>query len=294
MSSPTVNLLLLSSALLALACCGDDSSSTAADAGSGSDGNTTNPEACSGLNATGPGLSTRTITVSGVERSYELSIPAEYDATKPARLVFGMHGLGGNGALLRAYTDVEGSSLAASGGTASIFAYPDALVVETFGATGWELSDAALFDAIVVELSAELCIDASLIFSYGHSFGGYFSNMLGCLRGNTLRAIAPVAGGLLGGLTTCESAMPAWIAHATNDGTVPVAQGLAARDKWLVENQCSETTEAVAPDPCISYNDCQSGAQVVWCETATGGHNWPGYSNGAIWDFFLGFEAIGS
>lgn len=228
----------------------------------------------------------------GVARSYQLSIPASYDATQPARLVFGMHGLGGNGALLRMYTDVEGESLAAPGGSASVFVYPDALVLETFGATGWEIADAALFDAIVAELSAELCIDSSRIFSYGHSFGGYFSNALGCLRGNTLRAIGPVAGGLLGGLNSCESAMPAWLSHADDDGTVPVAQGIAARDKWLAENQCSATTEPAEPSPCVTYSDCQSGARVVWCETATGGHGWPAYANPAIWEFFASFDTL--
>ncbi len=288
MSSSPLYLILLS-AYLALACCGDDSS-TAGDASVGTDANSNDSEACSGVNATASGLSTRTITANGVLRSYELSVPADYDATKPARLVFGMHGLGGNGTLLRAYTDVEGASVASTGSAASIFAYPDALVLDQFGATGWELSDADLFDAIVVELSAELCIDSNRIFSYGHSLGGYFSNMLGCLRGNTLRAIAPVAGGLPGGLNTCESAMPAWIAHATDDGTVAVSEGIAARDKWVSENQCSQSTEAVLPDPCVTYNDCQSGAPVVWCQTATGGHNWPSYSSGAIWDFFVSFD----
>jgi poly(3-hydroxybutyrate) depolymerase len=289
--------VLLISALLGLLGCGDDGSATpgpgVADGGTISpDGGAISTQDCSGRAAKDSGVVTRSIQVGGVERSYELSIPANYDASQPARLVFGWHGLGGDGALLRLYTNVEGASQDAAGNDATIFAYPDGLLIAEYGATAWELADAAFFDAMVGELSAELCIDSSRIFSFGHSFGGYFSNVLGCLRGNTLRAIAPVAGGLLAGLNTCESAMPVWLAHATDDPTVPVAQGRAARDKWIAENQCSQTTASVAPSPCEAYSECQSGAQVVWCETASGGHNWPGYANVAIWEFFASFAPL--
>ncbi len=290
LSAPRQMLPLLAAAgLLSLAGCGDDGPATmVADK---VDASAASPKACSDFAAAAAGVTTRTIMVDGVQRGYELSIPSDYDPTTPARLVFGWHGLGGKGALLMSYTSVEGASKTTPGNAASIFAYPDGLVYSDFGATAWSITDAPLFDAIVAELDAELCIDSSRIFSYGHSFGGYFSNLLGCVRGNALRAIGPVAGGLLQGSTNCQSAMPAWLAHATNDTVVPVAQGEAARDKWLAENQCALTTQAVAPSPCVAYDGCQSGTQVVWCQSATGGHAWPAYANEGIWQFFASFDS---
>lgn len=277
--------------LVALAGCGEDDSPQV-EPGAADASTSTPVVACENKSAKAAGVETRSITVSGVARSFELSIPADYDPAKPARLVFGWHGLGGNGALLQAYTSVEGASAAAAGNAASIFAYPDGLVDPQFGATAWKVEDADLYDAIVDELSSELCIDSSRIFSYGHSFGGYFSNVLGCLRGNSLRAIAPVAGGLLPGLGTCDAAMPVWLSHAADDGTVPVSEGQAARDRWISENQCAQTSVAVDPSPCQAYEGCTGSAKVVWCETATGGHGWPSYANAAIWAFFASFDGI--
>ncbi len=278
--------------LAAVAGCGDDAT-TASDAGDVAvDASTSQPLVCSGLAAQSPGVSTRSITMAGKERSFKLSISTSYDATKGSRLVFGWHGLGGDGALFQFYTKVEEEAAANPGDAATIFVYPDGLEVPSLGATGWTLDDLDFFDAMVAELGTELCIDSSRIFSYGHSFGAYLSNVLGCARGNSVRAIAPVAGGLMQGQGACESAMPTWMAHAADDNVVALTQGIAARDKWLSENECTQSTEAVTPSPCQQYGECQSGAKVIWCETTTGGHNWPGYADSAIWNFFSSHEAM--
>jgi poly(3-hydroxybutyrate) depolymerase len=44
-----------------------------------------------------PGVSTVTLWVNGVQRSYVLSVPSPYHPTIPGRLVFAWHGLGGSG-----------------------------------------------------------------------------------------------------------------------------------------------------------------------------------------------------
>src|SRR5438132_5028268 len=49
------------------------------------------------------GVSTMTMTVNGVLRSYVLSVPRTYNPHVPGRLVFAWHGLGGSGQTIRSH-----------------------------------------------------------------------------------------------------------------------------------------------------------------------------------------------
>lgn len=233
------------------------------------------------------GFMAQTIEVAGQARTYGLTVPADYDPNHAYPLVFAWHGLGGSGAVARIYFKIE----EAAAGQA-IVVYPDALPLpELGGQTGWDLGadgrDVALFDAILADVSTRLCVDESRVFSAGHSFGGAISNTLGCVRGDTLRAIAPVAGG--GPFGTCTGPVAAWIAHGTVDVTVPLAMGSASRDHWLAANNCSSTSAPTDPAPCVAYDDCDAGYPVHWCqhdELELGGHGWPAWAGPAIWRFF--------
>jgi poly(3-hydroxybutyrate) depolymerase len=172
---------------------------------------------------------------------------------------------------------------------AAVIVYPDALPLAGFGnRTGWDLGpegpDLRFFDAMLAEVGKSECVDLARVFSTGHSFGGYMSNTLGCQRTSVLRAIAPVAGGLAGG--SCMAApLAAWIAHATNDGTVPFAQGEAARAQWTQASGCAATSQPTEPTPCVSFDGCRAGAPVVWCVHMQN-HAWPPFAGAAIWQFF--------
>lgn len=233
-----------------------------------------------------PGVSNGSITVGGTARTYVLSIPAGYDGKKPLPLAFGWHGRTGDGKGFRGYSGVEKAA-----GNAAIFVYPDGLTVTPSDPkdTGWELSakgrDVALFDALAAKLEGELCVDAKRVFSFGFSFGGYMSNALACARPAAVRAIAPVAGGLGGG--ACGGPVAAWLAHATDDGTVNVSEGKKARDLWGKAAGCDLAKPAkTTPDPCVTYAGCSAGHPVVWCESPTGGHSWPSYAAAGIWAWF--------
>lgn len=227
------------------------------------------------------GVST-TLTVGTQSRSYVLYLPSDYDADIAYPLVFAWHGLGGSGALAQYYFGLE-----AAAGNNAIIAYPNALTrADSGGETGWELSpygyDFEFFDAMVDELTENLCIDEQRIFSTGHSFGGYMSNAMGCYRSNVHNAIAPVAGGppYYG---ACDGAVGAWITHGQSDDTVELSQGEAARDVWWVQNECEEDTTSVGPDSCEAYTGCSR--DLHWCQH-TGEHEWPSFAGSAIWDFF--------
>jgi polyhydroxybutyrate depolymerase len=231
---------------------------------------------------TGPA---RTVTVDGSSRSYTVVAPPGAGSGKPRPLVFLWHGLGGSGTLARRYFGVE-----AAAGAAAVLVYPDALPLPSFGnRTGWDLRpdgrDLRFFDAMLAEVARAECFDLARVFSAGHSFGGYMTNALGCHRSSVLRGIAPVAGGLVAGGCATPAALPAWIAHGMNDGTVPFAQGEAARAQWAGAAGCGAGSQPVDPSPCVAFETCRAGAPVIWCVHDLD-HAWPPFAGAAIWAFF--------
>ena len=55
---------------------------------------------------------------------------------------------------------------------------------------------------------------------------GYMSNLVGCERGDVVRAIAPVSGGIVA--STCKGPVAAWLAHGASDPVVAQSEGIAA------------------------------------------------------------------
>ncbi len=237
-------------------------------------------EGCGKGGATG--LRDESLDVAGVTRTYLFSVPEGYDADVALPLIFGWHGAGGRGEDSRNHIRVEQASAGAA-----IFVYPDALPLPGFAA-GWELDEAgrdvALFDALLELVSSDYCVDLGRVFSYGFSFGGYFSNSLGCFRADRLLAIAPIAGG--GPPGGCEGTVSVWIAHNQDDDVVAFAEGETARDHWLVSNACGAESAPVDPAPCVEYGGCEEGRRVVFCAPETGGHGSHGYAGAAVWNFF--------
>ncbi len=228
-----------------------------------------------------PGTTVRDITVEGTERTYRLAIPDAYAPDTPHALVFVWHGLGGSASGFHRTMRIEDVS---SG--AAIAVYPQGLP-RVADADGWDLSDdgddVALFDAIYGELSTQLCIDRARIFSTGFSHGGFMSNLLGCVRGDVVRAIAPISGASAG--RHCQGQAAVWLVRGTADLVVAPRLGQSARGRWLVRNGCSAETTPVSPDGCAEYLGCDEGYPVVWCEH-DGPHTVPAWVPGAAWSFF--------
>lgn len=218
-------------------------------------------------------------TVNGLQRHYQVFVPASYDPQVPLRVVFTFHGLGGNGDQIRSYLSLETESAGQA-----IIVYPDGRVVPNIGRTGWEEADLGFFDAMLSELSRDYCVDLGRVFATGHSFGGYMTNLVGCQRGDIVKAVAPVSGGTIGGV--CRGPVAAWLAHGDNDPTVPQSEGIAARDQWRQTNGCGTTTVPTSEPDCLSYEGCPANAPVTWCSFSGGHYPLPAYTRAAIWEFF--------
>lgn len=219
----------------------------------------------------------RTIVVRGVSRTYHLRVPTAYDPARAYPIVFKWHGAGGDGL---------------SGGLGIEWvAGDDAIIVSGDGVGGfWDLdpagSDVDLFDAMLAEVSGELCVDDSQVYSYGFSRGGGMTNLLACVRSGVLRGAASVAGLQIWGSASCGGPVATFLLHDSGDGAVPISHGVATRDRMVTANGCGATTTPTSPSPCVRYDGCAADP-VVWCETTGYGHNIRGdFAPQAAWDFF--------
>jgi poly(3-hydroxybutyrate) depolymerase len=241
---------------------------------------------------TKPGEGNQAITAGGKSRSYFLRLPKAYDNARAYPVLFGFHG-----AMRTSQDFVSDRGSYAFGpvaGEAAILVYPDALP-DGQGTTSWTRDvrdDLAFFDAVLAELKGKLCVDTTRVFATGHSSGGFFSNALGCQRSGVVRAIGPVAGGLLGTSGCTQQSVAAFLVHGTIDSQVSVSLGQRARDYWIMRDGCMAANPMPAmPAPCVAYQGCRPGFPVAWCqhaETAYSGtgHAWPTWATKAIWNFF--------
>lgn len=235
--------------------------------------------------ATWPASGNFTIDVSGTQRQYIVKVPANYDTNRPYRLVLTWHGLGGTAAQVAGGRGPYGGYYgldALAGGTA-IFVSGQGLGPD--GGTGWPNTggqDVNFTRALVDWLRKNYCVDNARIFSVGMSYGGIMSNTLGCAMGDTFRAIAPQSGS--GPRGTCVGQVAVWISHGNADETVAFTQGTASRDFWLKANHCGATTTPANPSPCVSYEGCDQGKPLTWCEF-DGGHVIQNWAPQGIWNF---------
>jgi polyhydroxybutyrate depolymerase len=214
-----------------------------------------------------------------------------YSPEHPYPVVFLWHGAGGTGTSNNVPIErPSGANAIIVGGTA--------LVSATEMRTQWIFNnasspDVAFFDGLVAEMSAHYCVDRARVFSAGFSSGAWLSNLLGCVRGNVMRAYGVAAGGMPGGgrLACTPGGIAAWFIHDDADTENPIAGNITARDRLLAANGCGATTVPETPTPCVRYEGCREGLPVVWCETTTGaGHSVQGAISGpGMWGFFSSF-----
>jgi polyhydroxybutyrate depolymerase len=205
-----------------------------------------------------------------------------------------MHGDGGTGAQIRGAFGLEAA--AAEG---AIFAYPDGINHT------WKQADKAetnedffFFDAVVAKTSDTYRVDTKRVFVTGFSSGAYMTNQLGCFRGGTIRAIAPMSGGgpydAVGGhydaeghLTCNVKPVAAMIIHGDIDGVVPMNEGQKSLSHWSWANNCGNTMPAEGADACRS---AQCTLPVTFCTVRGKGHQIWSEAPTRVWQFFSGFR----
>ena len=249
---------------------------------------------CSSANTISPCSKSGTkcsLDVAGTTRTYYVQLPASYSPSKQYPVVFQFHPMGGSAEqALNEYGISKGLPDA-------IYVTPQGLVSVSAGSdagtAGWPNTsgqDIAFTKAMLADVQGKYCVDNARIFSVGFSYGGMMSFAVGCEMGDVFRAIAPMSGALYSDFN-CKGtghAVAMWGSHGLNDTVVPIADGRSALAKILQQNHCGTTTVPIDPSPCVSYQGCDAGYPVTWCEW-DGPHHVPSFGTSAITAFFKSF-----
>jgi polyhydroxybutyrate depolymerase len=248
--------------------------------------------ACDGGALPDRGDSRRTLRAGGLDRTYSLHVPPEYDGIDPLALVLNLHGFGSSGAQQAAYS-----------GFPALADEENFLVVSPDGAgtpRQWNIrrqsslpDDVAFIGEMLDALERELCIDHERVFVAGMSNGAAFSQQLACAMPGRFVAVAAVTA--LVYPLACGSDLPVAIIafHGTEDVCVPFdggpvtcgsARGAVpsveeSAQNWARHNGCSSTaSRARITDHVrtIAYSECDEETAVVVFVIEGGGHTWPG------------------
>ncbi|GAA4473102.1 RICIN domain-containing protein [Phytohabitans houttuyneae] len=247
---------------------------------------------------------THTIQSGGKNRSFILSIPANYDNTRQYRLIFGFHWWGGTA-----------EAVASGGSDGDVYAHYGLRRLSNNGAifvapqgisNGWANSggeDVTFVDDMIRRIDNDLCVDTAQRFALGFSYGGAMSYALACARPTVFRAVAAIAApGPISGCSGGTQPFAYMGIHGVGDNP---GAGRALRDRFVSNNGC---TPQNAPEPAAgsrthittTYAGCRAGYPVVWAAFDGGHQQGPvdgcaGCESGArswvkeeVWRFFTG------
>ena len=164
--------------------------------------------------------------------------------------------------------------------------------------------DLGFVEAVLDDLEARLCLDLDRIYGIGYSNGGGFAHRMGCTLQDRLAAVIPQHGILAKGFNCASDyRMPILVLGGTNDTTVPI-DGSVSSDYFFYEPMPDVATgfaalqgcdEDTTPYPtaadglddflCVQHDNCDTEAEVVFCQW-NGGHDYPtGWGNDVFWTF---------
>jgi polyhydroxybutyrate depolymerase len=230
-----------------------------------------------------------TESINGTTRKWMLDVPTGYDTSKPYRLIFVWHPLGGSGSQV-----VNGgyNGLKSLANNTAVFATADGLNGSNGEASGtgwWNANggDMKLFQTMLDKINAGLCIDQERIFSTGFSFGGMMSYTLP-FEFDVFRAVAPCSGktGVIPYDDNFDDPVAIMAFHGDSDTFVATALGKAFFDKFAARNKCGTQTQQVSPNGCVQYQGCVVPS--IWC-LFPGAHTTWSEEPKAIWNFFSQF-----
>jgi polyhydroxybutyrate depolymerase len=245
------------------------------------------------------------IEVNGLLRSYRLHIPTALDDSKPAPLVFVLHGGGGNS--WNAHRVTRFSRAADAHGF--IVCYPEGTGSELFRLT-WnagyccgyasdnKIDDVAFFEVLTSHLKSTLRIDSRAIYAAGISNGGMMALRLAVEMSDTFAAVASVAGAQPPLETEPLEPVGVVLIHGTHDEYVPYNGGFGVKANrpdvshasvgdtvryWVKHNGCNPAPKHEIPAGTgtfkglgrMSLLDKLSSGEFpsVVCERFTGGKN---------------------
>ncbi len=249
----------------------------------------------------------RSIQSGGQNRTYILRIPDNYDRNRPYRLVFAFHWLngtandvasGGSDGAVWAYYGLHQRS-----NNSTIFVAPQGI------SNGWANTngrDLTLVDDLNNLIGNDLCVDTTLRFALGWSYGGAMSYALACARPTIFRAVAVLSGANLSGCNGGTQPVAYLGIHGTRDSVLNISSGRSIRDTFVRNNGCAAQNPAEPGQGSLthivtSYSGCRTGYPVRWAAfdgdhtpnpvdgstSSSGARTW---TSSLIWEFFTQFQ----
>lgn len=244
------------------------------------------------------GKSEHHLKVGGKQRRYVLYVPRSLDSSKPAPLIIAIHG---GGSKPESFGKITGLDRRAGEERGYVIAYPAGY--KKFWHSGDDccgppyeenVDDVAFIRAVLKDVKQRVNIDDSRVYAAGFSNGGKMTYRLACKMTAELAAVA-INGSSLG-IKDCHPNRPLSVLHfhGTADTFHPYAGGRgtatrfqmpqdgapATTRRWRDWNGCvgeGSSSYKRGAASCVTYNQCQSGAEVVLCTVEGMGHQWPGF-----------------
>ncbi|KAK0712505.1 feruloyl esterase A2 [Lasiosphaeria miniovina] len=229
-----------------------------------------------------------TLTVNNQKREFFVKLPDNYNNTHPHRLVLTLHALGGQASQVVAgtggYLPYYGLAALATSTNATLATNTRTIFVAPNGlSNGWgntNGTDVKFIAQVLAAVEADACVDQSLRFSTGFSFGSAMSYILACSIGggiDGLRAVAALSGNpqisgtCPGSTASADDAVAYYGQHGTSDTVLPIAGSRSMRDRFLQLNGC-DAAQKEATDPATGsgthvktvYRGCKPDKPVVW------------------------------
>lgn len=216
-----------------------------------------------------------TVTVLGDARTYVLTVPKSYDASRKYPLIVALHGDGQNGTNFRSFLTLDDVA-----GDDAIVAYPNG--AEDLFTPYDQNPDQLLVAATIDDVKGKLSIDTSKIWAFGYSKGGFIANEIACRKPGVFTAMAIHAGGApqepqgADGYPQCPGVMGLPVLETEGEFDTGIGGDYGA-NYWAKVNGCGTSRSATTPAPCQKADGCPGDKPVVYC-LAPGVHHYP------IWD----------
>jgi polyhydroxybutyrate depolymerase len=256
-----------------------------------------------GLAQTAAGHGYQTIQSAGVERSYLLHVPPDYDGDA-IPLVLNFHGSGG----------VPENQLATSGfdvladREGFAVAFPAGVFTNSVSSRSWNanveegVDDVRFARDVIADVSARINVDPARIYVTGMSGGARMSSRLACELSDVLAAAAPVAGLQYPDGCVPVRAMPIISFHGKADRVNQYEVSADSRpywrmgvetaaEKWRQANHCKADMQVSEINDNVelrTWSACDSGSEIRLYVIEDGGHVWPDDASEKIWSFFEG------
>jgi len=243
---------------------------------------------------------TRSIQSAGLNRSYILKVPDNYNNAHAYRLVFALHWLNGSAS---AVSSAGYYGLQTLSNNSTIFVAPQGID------NGWANTggrDLTLVDDLTGLIESSLCVDTTQLFALGWSYGGAMSYAIACARPTVFRAVTVLSGANLSGCNGGTQPVAYFGIHGTHDSVLNISNGRSLRDTFVRNNGCTSQSPREPGQNSLThittvYSGCRAGYPVQWA--AFDGDHTPSpvdgsgspndartWTSGEIWRFFAQFE----